>query len=89
MMRVFQLTDCEWWIGESAQACLDAAKNEYGDETFAEIMEDATPHELDDAALRRLQFNDEDGSKRSFFEQIQHEVTEGGRFPRIFASTEC
>lgn len=88
-LSVFQLDDYEWWVGESAQACLDAARQEYGDETYDEMMEDSTPHELNEAALGKLQFRDEDGSSRSFAEQLQHEIAEGGKFPRIFASTEC
>lgn len=88
-MRVFQLNDCEWWVGESAQACLDAALQEYGRETFDEVMEGHNPHEIEIPALHKLQFNDDDGSKRSFAEQLQREIAEGGKFPRLFASTEC
>lgn len=84
-LNVFQMDDCDWWIGESADACIDDRNETYGpDEDFKK--QDVYP--LSDKQMRTLTYTDEDGEKRSFKEQFDLEVKRGGRFPRLFATTE-
>lgn len=89
-MKIFQLNDCDWWIGPSLEACKKGYTENYGDADG--IQGDA--HELDDEELNRLIFTDWDedgrptGIKRTFREQLAVEVEKGGEFPRMFASTE-
>lgn len=89
-VKIFQLNDCDWWIGPSLEACKKDYVENYCD--AEDIQEDA--HELSDEELDRLVFVDCDederqtGVKRTFREQLKVEVAKGGAFPRMFASTE-
>jgi hypothetical protein len=89
-MKIFQMNDCDWWIGESLAACKADYIANYCEEDA--IEEDA--HELTDEELDTLIFTDYDederptGTKRTFREQLAIEVASGGEFPRMFASTE-
>lgn len=88
-MKIFAMNDCDWWIGESLEACKADYIEECGDPS---AVEDA--YELTDEALDHLQFTDTDeddapiGTKRSFREQLAIELEQGGQFPRLFATTE-
>lgn len=88
-MKIYRMNDCDWWVGESLDACKADYIEECGD---PESVEDA--RELTDEELDRLKFTDTDedevpiGEKRSFREQLAREVAQGGTFPRMFASTE-
>lgn len=90
-MKIFRLTDYEWWIGETLESCVaDYIENYTGDPDT--VDDDA--HELTDDQLDTLIFTDTDeneratGEKFTFREQLAREVAVGGRFPRMFASTE-
>lgn len=86
-MKIFNLDDVEFWIGESLESCVDEAMRTCG--TDAEDYESA--HELSDADLDRMKFQDTDeddrplGEPRTFREQMAREIAEGGAFPRLFA----
>jgi len=89
-MKIIEMNDCDWWIGESLEACVKDYTEHYVDDP--ESSEDA--RELNDDELDRLTFavTDENecktGEKRTFREQLAIEVAAGGEFPRMFASTE-
>ena len=84
-LKVFSIDDCDWWIGRNAQECIDDRHESYGpDEDFDENA----VYELSEKQMNALNYVDEDGSKRSFKEQLSIEVERGGRFPRMFATTE-
>lgn len=89
-MKICQINDCDWWIGESLDACIGDYIANYCDADGVE--EDA--HELTDAELDSLIFTDVDsdeqptGIKYTFREQLAIEIAAGGKFPRMFASTE-
>jgi hypothetical protein len=89
-MKIFQINDCDWWIGESLEACVqDYRDNVEDDPDYTEDARELTEEELD-----RLKFTicDDDerptGEKRTFREQLAAEIAAGGEFPRMFASTE-
>jgi len=89
-MKIIEMNDCEWWIGESLEACVKDYRENYNDDLF--YSEDA--RELSEEELDRLKFtilDDDDGiisGKHSFREQLAIEISAGGMFPRMFASTE-
>ncbi|HLO65306.1 MAG TPA: hypothetical protein VK165_20275 [Azonexus sp.] len=89
-MKIFQMNDCDWWIGESLAACTADIIEYTGDPDCVEF--DA--HELTDHELDTLIFTDCDqdevptGMKRTFREQLAIEIAAGGKFPRMFACTE-
>jgi len=89
-MKICQINDCDWWIGESLQACVEDYRDTVEDDP--EYTEDA--RELTEQELDTLKFTicDEDerptGEKRTFRQQLAVEIAEGGEFPRMFASTE-
>ena len=85
-MKVFQMNDCEWWAAET----LEEAKSSYfqitglteADRPFDD------PHELSAKEMDRLQFIRDDGSVRSFRDQLDWMVSNGKSFPCFFGSTE-
>lgn len=89
-MKICEINDCDWWIGESLEACI----KDYQDnvEDSPEYTEDA--RELTEEELDSLHFTETDenevpsGIKRTFREQLAIEIAAGGTFPRMFASTE-
>jgi len=86
-MQVFEMDDCEWWIGPSRCACLWAFAREYDTEVSSdEIAEDAPA--LTEQQLADLPFYADDGTTITFAEQLAIERAKGGEFPRMFASSE-
>ena len=89
-LKIFQMNDCDWWIGESLEACVKDYQGNIDDDP--EYTQDA--RELTDQELDSLMFYDADenerpsGVKRTFREQLALEVKCGGEFPRMFASSE-
>lgn len=87
-IKVFRMNDCDWM----AAASLDEAVKSYRTFTGHEC-EDAgccdNPREVTDAEMGKLLFSDEDGTRRTFREQLDREVSAGSKFPAFFASTEC
>lgn len=90
MISVFKLDDCDWWAGESLEACIAAARQECGADTYEDAETEG--RELSAEAMQRLVYVDESDPgppvERTFAEQLAREVAEGGAFPRLFASTE-
>lgn len=86
-IKIFAVTESEWWLGTDLASVVKAAQEEYGldDEDVANAIE------LVDADLDLLNFSDSDddgqptGQKRTFREQLAIEVASGGAFPRLFA----
>jgi hypothetical protein len=85
-VKVFAMNDCEWWAAET----LEQAKADYLKETGTEEADEPfdDPHELDEEAMDHLRFTDEDGTSRSFREQLEKMVSDGCEFPSFFATTE-
>ncbi|HAL22286.1 MAG TPA: hypothetical protein DCP40_06105 [Stenotrophomonas sp.] len=86
-IKIFAVTESEWWMGTDLASVVKAAQEEYGldDEDVANAIE------LVDADLDSLNFSDSDevgnptGETRTFREQLVIEVDAGGSFPRLFA----
>lgn len=95
-MKIWQINDMEWWIGEGTpESILAAYMEEYGvSHEDATGDEDEFPYELSDGALDGLKFQDCDederptGIVRTFREQMDVEIERGGKFPRLFAASE-
>jgi hypothetical protein len=86
-MRVFQVSDCDWWLAETADQARDAAIEFYGGDDCVSELDEVV--EVPDDELERLQFHDEDDdTSRSFKEQVAKRIKEGANKPELFASTE-
>ena len=88
-MKVFQLDDYDWWVGESLAACIAEARATCGDDCYQDAEEDGC--EVTPAELQTLIFRDDESDPPrtcTFAEQLAHEIDLGGEFPRLFASTE-
>lgn len=88
-ITVWQMDDCTWWVGAGpAEALASAYRYEYGEDATCE------PVALSDEELDRLKFTDTDederptGEIRTFREQLAIDIAAGGKFPRLFASSE-
>lgn len=89
VQRVFQMNDCDWMAGESLEACkAEYLKNYWGGSTGREDEAFEDPSEIPAEAMDRMKFCDDDGSKRTFREELDRLVALGLEFPRFFASTE-
>jgi hypothetical protein len=91
LIKVFCMNDCDWMAGATLEECKAEYINNYGgdawDDADGDQFEDA--HELSPEAMQRLKFTDEDGTRRSFQEQLDKMIAEDNEFPQFFASTEC
>ena len=96
-INVYKMNDCEWWAGESLEACAEEAKSQTGLDGPGTLEDERQyPAEgygqaLNDEAMTRLMFVDFDGPEqvqRTFAEQLAKEIADGTRFPCLFASTE-
>ena len=86
-MKVFAMNDWDWWAAETLEEAKGAYWREMGIEDADEdFLDDA--HELDEEEMNHFQFNDDDGTKRSFREQLKNMIASGAKFPAFFASTE-
>lgn len=85
-IKVFQLDDCDWWAGENLPDVIAEARKQCGPDTYEDAETDAV--EMSDEAMRTLQFVDEDGTKRTFAEELQRMIDAGDTLPSLFASTE-
>lgn len=88
-IKVYRLDDCEWWAGESLEACIAAARAECGSDCYEDAETQArelTPEQMESCTYYAL---DEIGEpQRTFAEQLAIEIAAGTKFPCLFASTE-
>ena len=89
-MKIIEMNDCDWWIGESLAACVkDYQDNIEDSPEYTENARELTEEELDSLKFSICDENERTtGQKRTFREQLAIEIAEGGVFPRLFASTE-
>lgn len=89
-IKVFRLDDCDWWAGESLQACIDEARRQCGAGSYCDAESEG--HELTGDEMRRLKIHRDEFArdKPITFEQHLAEliVCKSERFPQFFASTE-
>lgn len=88
-MNVYRMNDFEWWIGQNLDSCKLAYIQHTGDPSSIHA-----PDLLTDEALDTLIYVDTDedgypaGCECTFREKLEIEIRAGGKFPRMFASTE-
>jgi len=98
-MKIFQMNDCDWYAGETAEDALRAMAENMCFETTPEGIAamrkeyEVEPVELDDTVLDSLTFMDTDEqekpiARRSFREQLALMIEQGSDFPCMFASAE-
>jgi len=86
-MKVFSMNDYDWMAGETLESCkADYLKNYGGDEHDEDF---ADTYELTPEDMQHYKIADEDGTVRTFQEQLDKMIAEGDDFPQFFASTEC
>lgn len=83
-IRVYRMDDMEWWAGESLAACVAEGRRQCGDECYPD--DEGEQYELSDEQMQRLKFMDEDGSKRTFAEELARRIEAGENFPQQFAA---
>ena len=89
-LKIFRMNDCDWMAAET----LEQAKRGYLQTVWGgtgECDDEAfdCPGEISEAQYDRLLFRDDDGTTRTFREQLQRMIERGEKFPCFFASTEC
>ncbi len=90
-MVICMMDDCTWYVGESLEACIAAYRVEVTDDA---PDGEGLPFVLGDDALDTLLFHDTDeneapiGEPRTFRQQLAIEEAAGGKFARLFATTE-
>lgn len=86
-IKIFSITDSEWWMGTDLASVVKAAQEEH------DLDDDDTANavELVNEDLDALKFTHSDesgqlsGITRTFREQLAIEIAAGGPFPRMFA----
>lgn len=88
-MKIIQMNDCDWLIGESLEACkAEYIKNFSDDPIYSEDARELTDTELDTLKFSDRSADRQDETTRTFRKQLAIEIAKGGEFPRMFASTE-
>ncbi|ACG60392.1 hypothetical protein phiPLPE_70 [Iodobacter phage PhiPLPE] len=86
-MKIFEMNDCEWFIGPSIEACKSAYFDDFN--TDSDEARELTDNELGTLIFTVTDENEvPDGNTRTFREQLAIEIAAGGVFPRMFACTE-
>lgn len=86
-IKVFRINECDWMAAETLEAAIASHTNITGHECEDEGCCDG-PRELTDAEMDTFIFADEDGSHRTFREELDRQIAAGVTFPAFFASTE-
>lgn len=84
-IKVFALDDTEFWAGVSLDACLAEARKQTGDDCY---LESGSQYELNDEAMTRMKYQDDDGTIRTFKEELRLLIEAGQAFPCPFAADE-
>ena len=88
-MNIYQIDDYDWWIGESLTSCVADYLVTYGNDVGVSEARELTDEELDSLIFTDTYEDDTPtGTRRTFREQLAVEISIGGEFPRMFASTE-
>lgn len=85
-ISVFRMDDMEYWAGESLEACVAEGRRQCGDDCYPD-----DPHEqrqVTDEGMQRLKFIDDDGSERTFAEELARRIEAGETFPQPFAASD-
>lgn len=88
-IRVYALTDCDWYAGADVQSCVDLYLANSGDAET--LTEHGVPEPLADEDMERLEFHDmEEIPKvvRSFRAELDRLIASGAEFPVFFATSE-
>lgn len=85
-IKVFKLDDYDWWAGENLTEVIAAAREQCGAETYEDAETDA--FEVSSESMQTLRYVDEDGTERTFAEELQRMIDAKTSFPCVFASTE-
>lgn len=86
-VRVFRMDDLEYWAGESLEACVAEGRRVCGDDCYPDDPHEQ--YEVTDEGMQRLKFIDDDGSTRTFAEELARRFKAGETFPQPFAAEDC
>lgn len=84
-IKIYSLDDIEWWAGESLEACVQEGRRQCGEDCYPESSDQ---YELSEEQIQELKFIDEDGSTRTFAEELDRRIAAGETFPQSFAAAE-
>jgi hypothetical protein len=90
VIRIYEVTEGEWWAAESLDAAISYANETYGFGEQELKMQTEEAQELTDEAMDRLQFNydEDDRTKRhSFRTELDMRLADPAQtFPQFFAA---
>lgn len=84
-MPVFKVSDCDWYYASTAQEARDHYVQFIGNDDMAYDVKDIVA--LTPEQLRSMQFTGDDGTQRTFEEQLEI-MSSWSTEPEFFASTE-
>lgn len=83
-MKVFKINECDWYMAETLEAAIQQAMEDTGlprDEAVD------NPREEPPNRMQKLIYTDDDGTRRTFQEELARRVAAGAK-AEMFASTE-
>ncbi len=87
-IKVFRMTNAEYWAGRTLEECIEDYRFEYGDDEDEMLDE---PAEVTDEDLDKLRFTEDvdgEASEDTFRQRLEEMVRDGEHFPTLFATTE-
>lgn len=90
-LKVFSLNEDDYWMAESLSEAIDSYLHATGmtlsEASIADDVEVADVVEVATESMQRLVFYDDDGTSRTFQEELDRRVAAGETKPQCFAST--
>ncbi len=91
-IKIFEMNDCDWYAGETAEDCLVEICKDWGEtrETYIRDYDYPELSQLTDEQMEKLTFCYDmlDGPTVTFKERLDEMIKDEFKFPCFFASTE-
>lgn len=83
-MKVFKINDYDYYMANSLEEAIQAAMTDSG-LSWKEVT-DGGAYNISEAGLDKLIFTDDDGTKRTFREELEQRIAAGTTKAELFAS---
>jgi len=90
-INIYKMNEEDWYAAESLDDAIEERRRDVGEDQLSAELAEFKPRQLTDEELVSLEYVDIEADpieRRSFRDQLQREIEQGVKFPRLFATTE-